>query len=95
MRNSFVAAAMERNKYIYALSNGTVVVRSDLEKGGTWAGAVEALKHKWSQVFVWDNENYPGHKELIKMGAQALSDEGERITMEAKHEQLSLFPKNG
>lgn len=75
-RNSFVAAAMERNKYIYACSIGTAVVRSDLKKGGTWAGAVEAMKHRWANVFVWDNMNYPGNQELIRMGARALADDG-------------------
>ena len=75
-RNTFVAAAMERNKYIYAFSTGTAVVRSDLKKGGTWSGAVESLKHRWSTVFVWDNKNYPGNQELIRIGARALSDDG-------------------
>ena len=75
-RHTFVAAAMERNKYIYAFSSGTAVVRSDLKKGGTWSGAVEAMKHRWANVFVWDNNNYPGNQELIRMGARALSDEG-------------------
>lgn len=78
MRNSFVAAAMERNKYIYALSKGTAVVRSDFGKGGTWSGAIEALKHGWAQIFVWDNKNYPGNQELIKLGAMPLSCEGKR-----------------
>ncbi len=75
-RNTFVAAAMERNKFIYAFSTGTAVVRSDLKKGGTWSGAVETMKHRWSHVFVWDNKNYPGNQELIRMGARALADDG-------------------
>ena len=33
--------AMARNKYIYAQSEATVVVRSDLNQGGTWSGATE------------------------------------------------------
>ncbi len=78
-RNSFVAAAMERNKFIYAMSNGTVVVRSDLKKGGTWSGAVETLKHRWAPVFVWDNKKYPGNQELISMGGRALSDDGSLV----------------
>lgn len=77
-RNSFVAAAMERNKYIYAQSNGTAVVRSDLNKGGTWAGAKETLGHNWAPVFAWDNKNYPGNQKLIQMGALPLSDDGRR-----------------
>ena len=106
MRSSFVAAAMERNKYIYALSNGTAVVRSDLNKGGTWTGAADALKHGWAQVFVWDNRNYPGNQKLIDLGAQALSAEGKRMDGKTrgasrceKHavadgHQISLFATN-
>ena len=36
--------AMGRNKLIYAQSLVTLVVASDRETGGTWSGAVEALK---------------------------------------------------
>lgn len=38
--------AMERNKLIYGLADYTLVVQSDYNKGGTWAGATEELKHK-------------------------------------------------
>ncbi len=75
-RNSFVAAAMERNKLIYAQSAATAVVRTDYNKGGTWAGATEALRHKWAQVCVWDNKEYEGNQQLILRGAIPLSDDG-------------------
>jgi predicted Rossmann fold nucleotide-binding protein DprA/Smf involved in DNA uptake len=39
-----VGAAMGRNKFIYGLSDFAMVVSSDHQTGGTWAGAVEALK---------------------------------------------------
>jgi DNA processing protein len=35
--------AMQRNKLIYALADASLVVSSDLNKGGTWAGATEQL----------------------------------------------------
>lgn len=38
-----VGNAMQRNKLIYALADVALVVSSDLNKGGTWAGAVEQL----------------------------------------------------
>lgn len=65
-------AAMGRNRLIYCQSSGTVVVRSDLKKGGTWAGATECLKHQWSPVFCWDNPGYPGNAALIDQGAIAV-----------------------
>jgi predicted Rossmann fold nucleotide-binding protein DprA/Smf involved in DNA uptake len=42
-----VGAAMGRNKLIYGLAEFAVVVSSDHQTGGTWAGAVEALKADW------------------------------------------------
>ena len=35
--------AMQRNKVIYALSDAALVVNADINKGGTWAGAIEQL----------------------------------------------------
>ena len=36
--------AMQRNKVIYALSDAALVVNTDVNKGGTWAGATEQLE---------------------------------------------------
>jgi DNA processing protein len=69
-----VANAMNRNKYIYALSNGTFVVASDYNKGGTWAGAVENIKKGWVNTFVWNNNKYIGNTELIKKGGVGIED---------------------
>ena len=104
-RSSFVASAMERNKCIYARSSGTVVVKSGLEEGGTWAGATDALKNNWCKVYVWDQKSYPGNQALIVRGGIGLDDNGE-ISIDnsaivakesgdtknnAKYEQISLF----
>lgn len=48
-----VGNAMQRNKLIYALADAALVVNSDFEKGGTWAGAVEQLnKLRFVPVYV-------------------------------------------
>lgn len=39
-----VGHAMQRNKLIYALADAALVVNSDVDKGGTWAGATEQLE---------------------------------------------------
>jgi DNA processing protein len=39
-----VGHAIARNKFIFALADIGLVVNSDLEKGGTWAGAIEQLR---------------------------------------------------
>lgn len=63
------ARAMSRNKYIYASSYGTFVVASDYNKGGTWAGATEAMRNGWTKVLVWNGGGYEGNKKLIEKGA--------------------------
>ena len=68
-----VGVAMMRNRYIYVQSSGTVVIRSDKGKGGTWAGATENLKKNWCPVFCRDCD-YPGNKELIRLGAIPITE---------------------
>lgn len=92
-----VGVAMMRNRYIYAQSSGTVVVRSDYNKGGTWAGATENLRHNWCKTLCWDKKTYKGNKELILQGAIAIDEtwDGDvaSICTAAPNtdEQLSLF----
>jgi predicted Rossmann fold nucleotide-binding protein DprA/Smf involved in DNA uptake len=66
-----VGNAMQRNKLIYALADTSLVVSSDLNKGGTWAGAVEQLdKLKFVAVFVRSTgESSPGLEALRQKGA--------------------------
>ena len=65
-----VGTAMGRNKLIYTLADYAIIVASDAEKGGTWAGATEALRAKWIPIFVLDHPNMPeGNKLLIQKGA--------------------------
>lgn len=66
-----VGHAMQRNKLIYALADASLVVSSDLNKGGTWAGAIEQLdKLKFVPVFVRSTgESSAGLDALRKKGA--------------------------
>ncbi len=92
-----VASAMNRNKYIYALSNGTFVVASDYNKGGTWTGAVENIKNEWVNTFVWNNNKYMGNAELIKKGGIGVESIGnisikELISKKSKKvDQINIF----
>ncbi|MDU5209328.1 MAG: DNA-processing protein DprA [Clostridium sp.] len=68
-----VYSAMDRNKYIYALSEMTVAVSSDYNKGGTWAGATENLKNDWVPLLVRNDSTVPkGNLELIKLGGNKI-----------------------
>jgi DNA processing protein len=67
-----VGAAMGRNRLIYCLADYAIVVASDAEKGGTWAGASEALKAGWLPVFVLDHPEMPeGNRLLLQKGGIA------------------------
>lgn len=67
-----VGAAMGRNRLIYCLADYAIVVASDAQKGGTWAGATEALKAGWIPVFVLDHSAMPeGNHLLLKKGGVA------------------------
>jgi predicted Rossmann fold nucleotide-binding protein DprA/Smf involved in DNA uptake len=68
-----VGAAMGRNRLIYTLADHAIVVASDVEQGGTWAGATEALKAQWVPVFVLEHANMPqGNRALLEKGANPL-----------------------
>jgi predicted Rossmann fold nucleotide-binding protein DprA/Smf involved in DNA uptake len=65
-----VGAAMGRNRLIYCLADYAIIVASDFNKGGTWAGAVEALKAAWIPIFVLKHDAMPeGNKQLLQKGA--------------------------
>ena len=87
-----VGIAMMRNRYIYAQSQGTVVVRSDYNKGGTWAGATDCLKHGWCPVFCRDHP-YAGNRVLIQKGAIPIDEgwDGDLSRIPETEQQLSLF----
>ncbi|MGA2747191.1 MAG: DNA-processing protein DprA [Verrucomicrobiota bacterium] len=65
-----VGNAMQRNKVIYAIADAGLVVTSDFEKGGTWAGAIEQLeKFHFVPVFVRNGSHAGrGNSALIHHG---------------------------
>lgn len=76
-----VGNAMARNKYIYALSDAAVIISASEGKGGTWSGAVEALKHAWVPLWVKTHlDAQSGNAVLVRMGARWL-DEGAAINV--------------
>jgi DNA processing protein len=95
-----VGHAMQRNKLIYALSDAALVVNADLNKGGTWAGAVEQLgKLRLVPVYVRSNGSPNSALEaLVRKGARTWPDPAspeqlERLLSQPavpQEEQLSL-----
>lgn len=71
-----VGTAMARNRYIYCLADGAVVVSSTPNKGGTWAGAIENLKERWVPLWVSAAaDEASGNPELVRRGARWLPDD--------------------
>lgn len=90
--------AMMRNRYIYAQSEATVIIKSDYNKGGTWSGAMENLSHQWCGTFCWNRKTYKGNQALIQNGAIPIDEnwDGDVLAAslaqkESQPEQLSLF----
>ncbi len=88
------AAAMARNKVVYALSALTAVVASDLESGGTWSGATEAIKGANGLVAIWRGPGEgPGNEALERAGALPIHDASELsglLMADSSTEQMSL-----
>ena len=61
-----VGRAMQRNKYIYCLSDRALVVHSGI-KGGTWEGAVENMKKQWVPIWVRRDSDGSGNTALLSV----------------------------
>jgi predicted Rossmann fold nucleotide-binding protein DprA/Smf involved in DNA uptake len=88
-----VGNAMQRNKLIYALADTALVVSSDLDKGGTWAGAIEQLeKLKLVKVYVRSvGEPSLGLAKLRQKGALAWPEPGTQQALE----EVLIAPMDG
>ncbi len=66
-----VGHAMQRNKVVYSLADAALVVSSNFESGGTWAGAVEQLERlHFVPIYVRSRgEIGKGLSALLQMGA--------------------------
>lgn len=84
-----VGNAMRRNKMVYAMADAALVVNSDFQQGGTWAGAVEQLdKLKLLPVYV-RSERGKAFESLIQKGAHLWPHPN---TSEAFQQTLRLQP---
>ena len=100
-----VGHAMQRNKLIYAVADAALVVTSDFEKGGTWAGAIEQLERlRFVPIFVRNGVNAgKGNSALMHHGGKpwpnpqsgnelgmALVAAAESVVAEPKQDALPL-----
>lgn len=83
--------AMQRNKYIYCLSDAAVVVHSGNPEfgkngkgGGTWTGALENLKKAWVPLWVKQtSDKKAGNAHIVKEGAYWLSEKIDTVDIES------------
>src|SRR5690606_23112485 len=54
--------------------DAAVVIASARDKGGTWAGATENLRHGWVPLWVKPDSAHPGNAELLRQGGMPLPD---------------------
>lgn len=89
-----VGHAMQRNKLIYALADAALVVSSDLNKGGTWAGAVEQLdKLNFVPVYVRSTgESSAGLDGLRRKGALPWPDPHDADALKDLLDNAPLVP---
>ena len=73
-----VGNAMQRNKLIYAFADAGLVVSSDVNKGGTWAGAKEQLdRYQFGPLYVRPAvETSPGLQALVAKGTAVWGNPG-------------------
>ena len=71
---------MRRNRYIYCLADAAIVVSSTPNRGGTWNGAVEALKAGWVPLWVKHTGSATsGNAGLVQLGAKWTPDDLESL----------------
>lgn len=77
------ANAMERNTLIYAGSDRTLVVQSRFREGGTWHGAVNAMRRRLTCVYFRESPE-AWAKAFIAMGARPVTSPEEFLAAEPR-----------
>lgn len=64
--------AISRNRVIHSFGKYTFVAQSTFQKGGTWKGTMQNLRHGYSSVFCFDDGSAAA-AELIRQGAKPIT----------------------
>ena len=80
--------ALQRNDLIHMLGEKTIAVQCTLGKGGTWRGCIDNLKHRWSELYVFDD----GSEAMSALMAQGATGFRNLSSIEdLQNTQTSLF----
>lgn len=91
-----VGNAMARNRWIYALADRGLVVACSEDRGGTWAGAIDAIQRGVDVYVKTGNPARPGNDALVRRGGiPAPHDLGEafeqRVIKAAATDEATVF----
>lgn len=84
--------ALSRNRLIHCLGDMTFVACCTLEKGGTWSGTTQNLRHGWSPVFQFDDGS-PSSAALSARGARLIQPDALRNIEELSFWEPNLFDR--
>ena len=96
-----VSAAKERNALLYAFGGPTIVVQPRLGTGGSWTGAVDALRRRLGVIVVWapteglDADTVAANYALARLGAHSFDydpADGEQGVAERLKTVMQLRP---
>lgn len=63
-----IPRALHRNRIIHAMGCATFAAQCTLERGGTWDGSTQNLRHQWSPLYIF-RDGSAGAQALEQMGA--------------------------
>lgn len=95
------ANAMQRNKFIYLLSQATVVIRatesSASKKSGTWEGAKENLQKGWVPLMISEHTtpNYPANQALLDGEIKKSKIQPQKITLPISSDDFLILLNTG
>lgn len=85
--------AMARNKHVYCLADAAIVVHSG-RKGGTWNGALEALRHEWIPVWVKESQDRDaGNEGIVQKGGRRLTTPIQEISLSDLIQNIPILPE--
>lgn len=89
-----VANAMGRNRLVFALTGATLIVAADEGRGGTWEGAVEALRGRITDVAVWQGAGAGhGNAALVALGARPITSPAALFSAQPKESPEDAKPQ--
>ena len=83
--------ALSRNRIIHAMGVLTLIAQCSLEKGGTWKGTEQNLRHGWTPVFCFRDQS-PASAALEQMGAVLIDTQDLKDLQALSETKICLFP---